>query len=382
VSTEVASAFSAGFGGVPDGRWFAPGRVNLIGEHTDYNDGFVLPLALAQGVIAAARARDDDVLRVRSVQEPEPVEVRLADIAPGTVNGWSAYVAGVAWALRQRGHQVPGIDVLVDGDVPAGAGLSSSAALECSVALAWNDLADLRLSRDDLAAVARSAENDAVGAPTGVMDQMASLHARARHLVFLDTRSMLVEQVPFDLSPADLALLVIDSRAPHALVDGQYAERHESCATAVKLLGVTALRDVAVDELDDALGRLDDDLLRRRVRHVVTENARVLDVVDVLRAGVDPRRIGPSLTASHESMRDDFEITVPQVDVAVSAALDAGAYGARMTGGGFGGCVLALIDADAVGAVIEAVERRYRAEGFAPPVAFVTQAHDGARRLS
>ena len=177
-------------------------------------------------------------------------------------------------------------------------------------------------------------------------------------------------------------MLVIDSRAPHALVDGQYAERHESCATAAKLLGVTALRDVAVDELDDALGRLDDDLLRRRVRHVVTENARVLDVVDVLRAGVDPRRIGPSLTASHESMRDDFEITVPQVDVAVSAALDAGAYGARMTGGGFGGCVLALIDADAVGAVIEAVERRYRAEGFAPPVAFVTQAHDGARRLS
>ena len=382
MTTEVASAFSARFGGVPDGRWFAPGRVNLIGEHTDYNDGFVLPLALGQGVVAAARARDDDVLRVQSRQEAEPVEVRLVDIAPDTVDGWSAYVAGIAWALRQRGHQVPGIDVLVDGDVPAGAGLSSSAALECSVALAWNDLADLRLSRDELAAVARSAENDVVGAPTGVMDQMASLHARAGHLVFLDTRSMLVEQVPFDLGPADLALLVIDSRAPHALVDGQYAERHESCATAAKLLGVVALRDVALDELDDALERLDDDLLRRRVRHVVTENARVLDVVGILRAGADPRRIGPSLTASHESMRDDFEITVPQVDVAVSAALDAGAYGARMTGGGFGGCVLALIDADAVDAAIDAVERRYRAEGFAPPVVFVTQAHDGARRLS
>ncbi|HEY9350525.1 MAG TPA: galactokinase family protein, partial [Acidothermales bacterium] len=264
MTTEVASAFSAGFGGVPDGHWFAPGRVNLIGEHTDYNDGFVLPLALGQGVVAAARARDDDVLRVRSRQEREPVEVRLVDIAPDTVDGWSAYVAGIAWALRQRGHQVPGIDVLVDGDVPAGAGLSSSAALECSVALAWNDLADLRLSRDELAAVARSAENDVVGAPTGVMDQMASLHARAGHLVFLDTRSMLVEQVPFDLGPADLALLVIDSRAPHALVDGQYAQRHESCATAAKLLGVTALRDVAVDELDGALGRLDNDLLRRR----------------------------------------------------------------------------------------------------------------------
>jgi galactokinase len=380
--TEVASAFSTGFGGIPDGRWFAPGRVNLIGEHTDYNDGFVLPLALRQGVVAAARARDDDVLRVRSVQETDPVELRLTDIAPGTVDGWSAYVAGVAWALRERGHEVPGIDVLVDGDVPVGAGLSSSAALECAVALAWNDLADLQLPRDELAAVARSAENDVVGAPTGVMDQMASLHARAGHLVFLDTRSMRVEQVPFDLDPANLALLVIDSRAPHALVDGQYAERHESCATAAKLLGVTALRDVSLDELDAALARLDDDLLRRRVRHVVTENARVLEMVDILRSGQDPRRIGSALTASHGSMRDDFEITVPQVDVAVSAALHAGAYGARMTGGGFGGCVLALVDAGAVDAVIEAVELSYRSENFAPPVAFVTRAHDGARRLS
>jgi galactokinase len=319
---------------------------------------------------------------VRSVQETDPVELRLTDIAPGTVDGWSAYVAGVAWALRERGHEVPGIDVLVDGDVPVGAGLSSSAALECAVALAWNDLADLQLPRDELAAVARSAENDVVGAPTGVMDQMASLHARAGHLVFLDTRSMRVEQVPFDLDPANLALLVIDSRAPHALVDGQYAERHESCATAAKVLGVTALRDVSLDELDAALARLDDDLLRRRVRHVVTENARVLDVVDILRSGQDPRRIGSALTASHGSMRDDFEITVPQVDVAVSAALHAGAYGARMTGGGFGGCVLALVDAGAVDAVIEAVELSYRSENFAPPVAFVTRAHDGARRLS
>jgi galactokinase len=379
--TEVARAFAQEFGGRPKGRWWAPGRVNLIGEHTDYNDGFVLPLALGQGVVAAARARDDDLLRVRSAQRQDMVEVRLTDITPGTVDGWSAYVAGVAWALRQRGHDIPGIDVLVDGDVPVGAGLSSSAALECAVAIAWNDLADLKLSRDELAAIARSAENDVVGAPTGVMDQMASLHAKAGHLVFLDTRSLHVEQVPFDLAPAGLALLVIDSRAPHALVDGQYAERHQSCFTAAKLLGVRALRDIPLDDLDGALARLDEDILRRRVRHVVTENARVLEVVDVLSAGRDPRDIGPALTASHESMRDDFEITVVQVDTAVSTALAAGAYGARMTGGGFGGCVLALVDADRVDAVTAAVEREYRNRGFDPPAAFVTAAHDGASRL-
>ena len=366
---------------VARGRWWAPGRVNLIGEHTDYNDGFVLPLALGQGVTARVLARDDDVLHMRSAQQHGAVELRLADIEPGAVHGWSAYVAGVGWALRERGHDVPGIDVLIDGNVPVGAGLSSSAALECAIALAWNDLAGLGLSRNELAAVARSAENDIVGAPTGVMDQMASLCARAGHLVFLDTRSLHVEQVPFDLEPAGLALLVIDSKAPHANVDGQYAERHESCFTAAKLLGVSALRDVSLDELDDALARLDQDLLRRRVRHVVTENARVLDVVDILRSGGDPRLIGPTLTASHASMSDDFEITVPQVDTAVSVALAAGAYGARMTGGGFGGCVLALVDDDRVAAVTTAVEGAYRDRGFDRPATFVAVAGDGAHRL-
>jgi galactokinase len=382
---RVETEFAEAYGGKPDGRWFAPGRVNLIGEHTDYNDGFVLPLALEYGVAAAARVADRPVLRVRSVQERATVEVPLAAIAPGTVDGWSAYVAGVAWALREAGHEVPGLDVVIDGDVPVGAGLSSSAALECAVAVAWNDLGGLGLSRDDLAAAARRAENDVVGAPTGVMDQMASLHGRAGHLVFLDTRSLAVEPVPFDPPSAGLALLVIDSRAPHALVDGEYAERHRSCERAVEVLGVQALRDVSLDDLDDALARLGDgaegDLLRRRVRHVVTENARVLDVVGALRSGADVRGIGPILTASHASMRDDFEITVPQVDTAVATALNAGAYGARMTGGGFGGCVLALVDAEAVKPVVRAVEAAYQSAGFRPPSAFVATACDGARRL-
>ncbi len=378
---ELVTAFTDCYGRPPVGVWAAPGRVNLIGEHTDYNDGFVLPLALRQGVAAAARVRGDEVLRVRSTQQPDIVDVPIPELAPGSVHGWAAYVAGVAWALRERGFDVPGLDVLVDGDVPAGSGLSSSAALACAVAVAWNDLAGLQLSRDDLAAVARSAENDMVGAPTGLMDQMASLHGRAGHLVFLDTRSLVVEHVPFDLSVAGLALLIIDSRAPHALVDSDYAERHRSCAKAAELLGVRALRDVTSDDLDVALASLDDDLLRRRVRHVVTENARVLEVVATLRSPADPRRVGPVLTASHASMRDDFEITVPQVDIAVEAALAAGAHGARMTGGGFGGCVLALVENDQVDAVVGAVQTAYADAGFDPPSAFVAEACSGARRL-
>ncbi|MGZ8749602.1 MAG: galactokinase [Pseudonocardia sp.] len=378
---RVATGFAEAFGGKPEGRWWAPGRVNLIGEHTDYNDGFVLPLALAQGVAAAARVADEPVLRVRSAQLGATVEVPLATIAPGVPAGWAGYVAGVAWALREAGCDVPGLDVVVDGDIPVGAGLSSSAALECAVAVAWNDLGGLGLSLDELAAAARRAENDVVGAPTGVMDQMASLHGRAGHLVFLDTRSLAVEPVPFDPSSAGLALLVIDSKAPHALVEGEYAERRRSCEQAAAILGVPALRDITVGDLDAALTRLDDDLLRRRVRHVVTENARVLEVVGALRAGDDPRTIGPALTASHASMRDDFEITVPEIDTAATAALDAGAHGARMTGGGFGGCVLALVDTDAVEPVVRAVEAAYDAAGFRPPVAFLATAADGARRL-
>jgi galactokinase len=378
---RVATEFTEVFGGTPDGTWWAPGRVNLIGEHTDYNDGFVLPLALETGVAAAARVSPQPVLRARSLQQGATVELPLAEIAPGKVDGWVVYVAGVAWALREAGHGVPGLDVVIDGNVPVGAGLSSSAALECAVAVAWNDLAGLALSLDDLAAAARRAENDVAGAPTGVMDQMASLHGRAGHLVFIDTRSLAVEQVPFDPPAAGLALLVIDTRAPHALVDGEYAERHASCAQAVAQLGVWALRDVSVDDLDAALARLDSDLLRRRVRHIVTENARVLDVIGTLRAGGDPRLIGPALTASHASMRDDFEITVPEVDTAVEAALRAGAHGARMTGGGFGGCVLALVEIDGADAVLREVEAAYAGAGYRAPASFVATASDGAHRL-
>jgi galactokinase len=354
--------------------------VNLIGEHTDYNDGYVLPLALPQGIIAAARLSRAPTLRVHSRQESGAAEIPLAAITPQSVDGWFAYPAGVAWAFRQSGHDIPGLEMVIDSNLPTGAGLSSSAALECAVAMAWNDLTPLDLSRHELAAIARRAENDVVGAPTGVMDQIASLYGKNNRLMFLDTRSMAVSHVPFDLSTAGLALLVIDSRTPHALVDSDYAERRKMCALAAKQLGVPALRDIPFENLDNALAGLSDELMRRRVRHVVTEDQRVLDTVARLETGNDLRQIGPILAASHISMRDDFNITVPQVDLAVVAALDAGAFGARMTGGGFGGSVVALVDVDQTTGVFHAVQAAYAAAGYLAPVGFTATASAGAHR--
>ncbi len=380
--TRAADTFRQEVGRAPEGVWVSPGRVNLIGEHTDYNDGYVLPLALPQLTAAAVARRADGELRVRSLQQPSTPVQRVAELSPGNEHDWSAYVAGVVWALQEAGHDVPGLDIVVDGNVPSGAGLSSSAALECAVVLALDDLLELGLDRTTLAALARTAENDFVGAPTGVMDQMASLHGRRGHALFLDTRTMAVRRVPFALAAQSLALLVIDSKADHALVDGAYAERRRSCEEGARVLGVRALRDVTGEGLADALSRIDDEVVRRRVRHVVTEDDRVLEVVAVLDAGRDPREIGPLMTASHTSMRDDFEITVAEVDLAVQTALAAGAHGARMTGGGFGGCVLALVEAAAVEAVSAAVTEAYAAAAFTAPEFFVAEAADGSRRVS
>ena len=378
---RVSGLFEKTFGAKPDGCWWAPGRVNLIGEHTDYNDGHVLPFALPQGIITAARLSHAPTLRVRSLQESGVAEIPLAAISPQSVHSWIAYPAGVAWAFRQNGHDIPGLEIVIDSTLPTGAGLSSSAALACAVAMAWNDLAQLELSRHELAAIARSSENDVVGAPTGVMDQIASLFGKTNSLVFLDTRSMSVRHVRFDLSTAGLALLVIDSRTPHALVDSEYAERREICALAAKQLGVSALRDIPFESLDSALAGLSNELMQRRVRHVVSEDQRVLDTVATLEAGKDPRQIGPILTASHISMRDDFDITVPQIDLAVIAALDAGAFGARMTGGGFGGSVLAIVDVDQAASVLDAVRAACAEAGYVAPDGFTATASPGAHRL-
>ncbi|MEV0002531.1 galactokinase [Micromonospora sp. NPDC050980] len=385
MSGDVADRAGAGFrrwyDAEPAVRWAAPGRVNLIGEHTDYNDGFVLPFALPLRTVVAAAPGPDGRWTVCSELADEPVEFDAAAAdEPGRVDGWAAYVAGVVWALRAAGHHVPGARLAVASDVPVGSGLSSSAAIESAVLAALVDLGGLDLPTDRWPRLAQRAENDYVGAPTGIMDQSVVVRGREGHALFLDCRSEEVEQIPFDLDAAGLAVLVVDSRAPHRHADGEYAARRASCERAAATLGVTALRDVPAADLDAALARLDDDETRRRVRHVVTENQRVLDTVALLRAG-RVRDAGPLLTASHASMRDDFEITVPEVDTAVEAALAAGAYGARMTGGGFGGCVLALVDADATDPVAEAVTAAYAERAFARPHTRTVLPAPGAHRL-
>jgi len=364
--------------------WRAPGRVNLIGEHTDYNDGFCLPLAIAQGCTATVSPLAEPVLEVVSAQREAPVEIALAQLRPGALTGedaWAAYAAGVAWALAERGHPLPGLSINIDGDVPAGAGLSSSAALECSVAGALNDQLGLELGRPELVALARQAENDFVGAPTGGMDQLASVFGERDRALLCDLRTLAVEPVPFDLAAAGLVLLVIDTRAPHQLTDGRYGERRAACEEAARLLGVPALRDLGLEDLAEAMDRLPDETLRRRARHVITENDRTLACADLLRTG-QLRRIGGLLSASHASMRDDFEITVPEVDLAVEVLLAFGALGARMTGGGFGGCVIGLMDPAQARAGALAVLAAYHGRGYAEPASFTVTAADGAHRLT
>jgi galactokinase len=333
--------------------------------------------ALPQRVVAAAARRPDRRLVARSAQHPDsPFDGAFDDIAPGQVTGWAAYVAGVAWALRDAGHDLGGVDLLVDGTVPVGAGLSSSAALACATATALDGLFSLGLTRTVLAAVARRAENVFVGVPCGILDQSASLLCTEGHALLLDTRTQATEQIPLDLAAAGLTLLVVDTRAPHALADGEYAARHRDCERAARLLGVPALRDATLDDLV-ALG---EPTLRRRARHVVTENCRVRATADLLRAG-DLRGIGPLLTASHRSLRDDFEVTVARLDVAVEAALGAGAHGARMTGGGFGGCVIALVEVDAAERTAAAVASAFAGRGFGAPTHFTAAPSAGAHRV-
>jgi galactokinase len=376
---RVAAAFRERTGRDPDGVWAAPGRVNLIGEHTDYNDGFVLPAAIDRLVLAAAGRRDGGRLRLWSLQTQPPADLNLAEVGPGRVGGWAAYPAGVAWALRRAGVELGGADLVVDGDVPAGAGLSSSAALECATATALADLHGAGLDRVTLAGLARRAENEVVGVPSGVMDQMVSMLARAGHALFLDTRSLETEHVPLPLEAAGLCLAVIDTRSGHRLVEGAYADRRAACEAAAATLGLPALRDATLEQVEAAATALGDPGLRR-ARHVVTENARVLEAVAELRAG-DLDRLGPLLAASHASLRDDYEVSSPELDTAVEAAVAAGAIGARMTGAGFGGSAIALVGRDLVGRVSERVRDAFAAAGFGPPAVAPVVASDGARRL-
>ncbi|MGK5631647.1 galactokinase [Streptomyces sp. URMC 123] len=377
---QVADAFRELYGTAPDGVWAAPGRVNLIGEHTDYNDGFVMPLALPNTVLAAVSRRDDDLLRLHSADVPGGVVELRADVLEPGDGGWAAYPAGVVWALRGAGHRVTGADVHLASDVPVGAGLSSSAALEVVTALACADLFDLGLLRWQLARLCQRAENVYVGVPCGIMDQTAAACCAEGHALHLDTRDLAQRQVPFDLAGAGLRLLVVDTGVRHALGDGEYATRRERCEEGAHALGVQALRDVALERMDEALAQLSDPVVRRRVRHVVTENARVEEVVARLEAG-RIRTIGPLLTAGHSSLRDDFEVSCPELDLVVEAALGAGALGARMTGAGFGGSAIALVDEGDADAVAKAVTEAFATAGHGAPRIFPAVPAAGARRL-
>ncbi|WP_203566326.1 galactokinase [Aestuariimicrobium ganziense] len=375
-------------GDSPTGVWAGPGRVNLIGEHTDYNDGFVMPFALQHAALVAAGVRDDDQVVVDSLDLSETHTVALDDLTPfdapdAPERRWSDYLLGCVWALREAGHAVGGVTLVLSSDVPVGAGLSSSAAIECAVVGALCDLFDLDISPMDRAKLARVAENAYVGAPTGLLDQAASTLCTLGHTLFLDCRSLETRQIPIDLAAAGLEILVLDTKTPHSHVDGEYAERRATCERAAAILGVPALRDV--DDLGSALRVLaaeaDNDRLVKRVRHVVTENDRVLEAIEVADSG-DLTKLAPLLDASHASMRDDFEITVPTVDLAVETVRDAGALGARMTGGGFGGCIIALCREGEGEGIGQRVAAAFAEAGFGAPVWFTATPAEGARRLA
>ncbi|MFJ2025261.1 galactokinase [Streptomyces sp. NPDC087897] len=380
-----AAAFAELYGGAPDGIWAAPGRVNLIGEYTDFNDGFVLPLALPHTARAAVSRRDDGVLRLYSSDVPGGVvSLRVDELTPHSGHGWAAYPAGVVWALRAAGHPVTGADIALASTVPTGAGLSSSAALETVTALALNDLFALGLSPAELAVTGRRAENDFVGVPCGIMDQMASACCTEGHALHLDTRDLSLRQIPFDLAAQGLTLLVVDTRVKHALGDGAYAERRAGCEEGARLLGIPMLRDLPYEDLAPALTALAeagaDESVIRYVRHVVGDNRRVEQVIALLDAG-DVRAAGPVLNEGHVSLRDDLRVSCPELDLVVEAANAAGALGARMTGGGFGGSAVVLVEQTLAGTVAEAVHEAFAAAGHAAPGIFDAVPSAGARRL-
>ncbi len=388
---DVTAAFRDLTGTAPDGVWAAPGRVNLVGEHLDYNGGPVLPLAIAHRGLVAARRRDDGVLRLVSAQDDAVWQGPVADLAPGAVPGWAGYAAGVLWALgRSRvDGRLPGFDLVVDGRVPVGAGLSSSASLTCGVAVAVADLLGLpgadaedEAGRRELAEACVRAENEFAGAPTGGMDQAVVLRARAGHALLLDCRTFDAEHVPLPTGgPRRAELLVVDTRAHHALVDGRYGGRRAACERAAADLGLERLADLGPDDLEAATARLGDDELRRVVRHVVSETERVHRVAALLRDG-DLAATGPLLLASHVSMRDDFRISVAELDLVVEASVAAGALGARMTGGGFGGSAVVLCADGSARAVGAAVHEAFLAAGFAAPGLLPVVASAAAGRVA
>jgi galactokinase len=373
---SIARTFEELYGRKPEVIAEAPGRVNLIGEHIDYSEGFVLPFAIADRAYAAIASREDGLVRVASHQRKEKIfTIDINDVKPGSKGEWEKYVLGVIWSLGLTS----GVDILVDGSVPAGAGLSSSAALECSVAVGLNTLFNLNKSKEDLARATQKAENDYVGVPCGIMDQSVSLMAQAGAALLLDCRDLSTETVPFNVADAGLELLIIDTQAHHALVDGGYAERRAACESVAAKLEIPSMRHLTLASLEANREKLTPTEFIR-ARHAVTEIARVLDAVTALRAS-DFVSLGKLINESHISLRDDYAVSCPELDVAVDASLAAGAMGARMVGGGFGGSAIALIKASDVQQTRDAVTAAFESNGFKKPRFFTSLPSAGASAL-
>jgi galactokinase len=351
-------------------RWFrAPGRVNLIGDHTDYNEGFVLPVAIDLSCVIRSTRNGEDVVRVRSENAEGVIELAAdGSTAPSNVpEMWGRYAAGVVGTLAERGRPAVGIDAVVSSTIPLGAGLSSSAALEVAVALALCDAAEFELPLLELALACQEAEQVATGVPCGIMDQLTSLAGRDNHALLIDCRSLDVRPIPL---PPRLAVLILHSGVSRGLVDSEYAERREACEAIAALLGLQSLRDATPEQVAD----------EPRARHVVSENARVLAAAEALEAG-DVAALGPLLNASHASLRDDFEVSTPELDALSEALRDAGAIGARLTGAGFGGCVVGLASRDEAEQIVETAAGRYWSKTGKQPRAFVFRAVDGVGRI-
>ena len=375
--SQIEKKFLETFGAEPDLVAAAPGRVNLIGEHIDYSDGFVLPFAIKDRTLVAARKRGDSTVRIASAQRRNKiVMVDISTVKPGLKGEWERYALGVLWALGVK----EGVDLLIDGHVPLGAGLSSSAALECSVATAMNHLFDLGFDLEELARLTQKAENQYVGVPCGIMDQSVSLMATQGSALLLDCRDLTTKNIPFDVASSGLELLIIDTQAHHALTDGGYAERRSSCESVVAKLGITSLRELSMEQLEISRGLLTETEFVR-ARHAVTEMKRVLECVEAL-SNSDFEKVGQLINQSHTSLRDDYTVSCPELDTAVEAALAAGALGSRMVGGGFGGSAIALIQASKTTDTIKAVEKAFSSKGFKAPRFFTSLPSQGAELLS
>jgi len=375
--SSIEEKFLQTFGDEPDLIAAAPGRVNLIGEHIDYSEGFVLPFAIKDRTTAAIRKRDDSTVRIASAQRRNKiVTVDINNVKPGLKGEWERYALGVLWSMGIK----TGVDLLIDGHVPLGAGLSSSAALECSVATAVNHLFDMGFSLEDLARLTQKAENQYVGVPCGIMDQSVSLMATVGSALLLDCRDLSTRNIPFDVASSGLELLIIDTQAHHALTDGGYAERRASCESVAAKLGIKSMRELTMDQLEAGKAQLTQ-VEYVRARHAVSEMKRVLDCVEALSKS-DFVKVGELINQSHFSLRDDYTVSCPELDTAVDASLAAGALGSRMVGGGFGGSAIALIEASKTSETIHAVEKAFAEKKFKAPRFFTSLPSQGAEIIS